>query len=362
MIVGPASGGKTEALAIVDEVVVDRADDFTAPALLSMYKGANGKGPAVPCGILVRAYRPGIILVSDFSTVLSDSQRGRRDALFSALRRVFDGRYQRDLGNEDKALIWQGRITFIAACTSSIDNFASHSDSLGPRWVYLRMIPRDSVTRRLVTSRATRADATQMEQKRKDAQKLTAELIETASLDAPSLVLPDALMDRVEEAALVVCFGRVNVPRDSFGSREINGIPEMEEPPRVAKQLVMLLRCLLVLGLSDDEAIGIVSRVAIDSMPAIRALALGAVVRAEGPITTAVISRDARVDWKVVNRALEDFEALGLIHHPEIIPGWDDVDTGAAKPNPWVLEHEDADLIRNVFRRRDEPVLTELAG
>jgi hypothetical protein len=208
-----------------------------------------------------------------------------------------------------------------------------------------------------------------MKERRGEAQELALKLIERAEPMANAIELPDELIRQVEDAALVVCYGRASVPRDSSPRREITGLPEIEEPPRVAKQLIMLVRCLLALGLSDDEAMGIVSRVAIDTMPAIRALALGAVVDADGPITTAAIAKTEGCDWKVVNRALEDLQAIGLLRHAtDNANAWDEAASagneghGAAQAKPWVLDHEDADLVRAAFERRKTAVMPELAG
>jgi hypothetical protein len=130
MLVGAPSGGKSEALSIVDKVAKERVDGVTMPGVLSSLRN-NRTGLSKPVGTLKRIGARGLLSISDFSTVLSDSQRGRRDDLFAILRRVYDGRVQRDLGNEEKPLIWEGRVTILVACTSSIDNYASLSDRWG---------------------------------------------------------------------------------------------------------------------------------------------------------------------------------------------------------------------------------------
>lgn len=74
-----------------------------------------------------------LLLLSEFSTILADSNRGRRDELFALLRMVHDGYASRDLGNVDEQLRWSGRATLLAACTNMIDTYAAHADALGPR-------------------------------------------------------------------------------------------------------------------------------------------------------------------------------------------------------------------------------------
>ncbi len=223
MILGPPSGGKTEDLDLIDTAVDHHLDDMTAPGLLSWHKSEDGESE--PGGALIRIGKRGLITIADFSTVLSDSQRGRRDALFSMLRRIYDGSFQRDLGNEDEPLYWSGRITFLAACTGAIDNYASHSDALGPRWVYLRRSPRDRATRRAVTSRSLAVATADQHAKKTQAQHMAGELIQRAGALASQVRLTAEAMRQVADAALVVCYGRASVPRDSYGQREIVGMP-----------------------------------------------------------------------------------------------------------------------------------------
>ena len=95
-------------------------------------------------------------------------------------------------------------------------------------------------------------------------------------------------------------------------------------------------------------------------MTAQRAKVLAQLVSATGPITAATIAKSMGTSWKVANRGLEDFEALGLVRRLETRPSF--TNTGAAEHKPWVLDHEDADLIRQVFAGQSLTVLPELAA
>ena len=310
-----------------------------------------------------RVKERGILSIGDFSTVLSDSQRGRREQLFSALRRIYDGRYQRDLGNEERPLVWTGRVTLVAACTSAIDNFASHADSLGPRWVYLRMAQRDPATRRRVTSRAVRTNTEDLTEARRRARLLVGDLIRGAASTAAIMKVTEELIRQVEDAAQVVCYGRAQVPRDSGPRREITGLAEIEEPPHVAKQLLMLIQCLIALGLSDQEAIAIMMRVAIDCMPATRALALGAVIRAEAQSRPRPSARARAATGRSSTAPLRTSRPSGLFGMPEArLTGTSSTVRVLQRRTPgfWSMKH--ADLVRNAFALREHPVLPEVAA
>ena len=58
----------------------------------------------------------------------------------------------------------------------------------------------------------------------------------------------------LDDAARVGAIGRASVPRDGSWKREVDGLPSQEEPVRLAKQLHMLARCLLALGLGGAQA------------------------------------------------------------------------------------------------------------
>jgi hypothetical protein len=368
MLVGPPSGGKTESLHLVDDVVAERLDSMTAASLLSWKEVRLPKGgkKEVPVGILTRIKDRGFVTISDFSTILTGGgQRGGiRDDLFSLLRRVYDGRVQRDLGNVDRPLVWEGRVTFLAACTGAIDNYSSHSDALGPRWLYLRLKPRGGAARKEVTRRALTTSAGTTNEKRALARSRAGGLIEAAQAKAKTTQISVAVMKQVEDAALVASLGRASVPRDSYGAREVIGLPEVEETPRIAKQLRTLAQCLIALGLSTQETGAIVSRAATDSMPEVRAKVLDAAVLAEAPISSAEVARAVGCAWKVAERVLEDFEVLGVVKRDDLnnASKWSAAVPRAASAKPWILDGEDADIIRAVFARQKVLILSKTPG
>ena len=133
-------------------------------------------------------------------------------------------------------LRWKGRLTMLACCTSIIDNFAAHTDALGPRWVYYRQRQREIAAKRSVLRKARSSE--KVKAGRTLVAKVAQGVVGRAGWVIDEIRLSDAASDLIEDAALVTAFGRGSVPRDY--RREIDGIPETEEPTRVAKQLAML--------------------------------------------------------------------------------------------------------------------------
>jgi hypothetical protein len=280
--------------------------------------------------------------VSDFSTVLATSDRGGRDQLFSLLRRIFDGQAHRDIYPAPRALEWSGRLTILAACTPAIDNFASHADALGPRWVYCRPTPADTNGKRQNAHKALAA--AEVRQHRADAAAIAAKLVADARADLAASTLDEVSEEALIDAAVVAAYGRAGVERHGYGRREVSAMAVIEEPPRLAGQLGLLTRALMALGVEEGTAVAIARRCALDSMPRPRYEALVALSERD-TVTPSDIARRG-LHRHVARFALEELDAIGLVR-----PLSDDEDDRYA-PHPWTLAGPDAELMRTVISAR----------
>jgi hypothetical protein len=344
MLIGPSSSGKTEAIRALD-TLAEPVDEVTAPALLSW---THGRRPQ-PTGVLTRIGERGLVTVGDFSTVLATSDRGGRDQLFALLRRVYDGAVTRDLGNAPVPLRWSGRLTLLAACTPAIDNYASHADQLGPRWLYYRLAAASSAEKR-ATSRKARQRAGQLASSRRQAAELTGRLVSAARTTVGSVQLSAAAAEYLDDLAIVCCYGRAVVPRNAYGRREIEGLAIVEEPPRLVAQLVLLARGLLALGLQEPAAVALCRRAALDSMPAVRRGLLAVLADAE-EVTVSEAARRVGCHRHVARMALEELAAIGLAACPGLDDDPDDDPElgGRWAAHPWRLAGPDQRLIRAVL-------------
>jgi hypothetical protein len=340
MLIGPSSSGKTEAIRALD-TLAEPVDELTAPALLSW---THARQPR-PTGVLTRIGERGLVTVGDFSTVLATSDRGGRDQLFALLRRVYDGQVTRDLGNAAAPLRWSGRLTILAACTPAIDNYASHTDQLGPRWLYYRLAPGSSHAKR-ATSRKARLRAGQLGTYRHQTAELTGRLVGAARQHAGRVRLSERAAERLDDLAIVCCYGRAVVPRNAYGRREIEGLAIVEEPPRLVAQLVLLARGLLALGLPEPAAVGLCRRAALDSMPAVRRALLQALADA-GELTVSEAARRVGCHRHVARMALEELAAIGLATCPDLDddPQDDQEPGGRWAAHPWRLAGPDQRLV-----------------
>lgn len=335
MLVGASSGGKTETIRALDGVA-GYVDELTSASLLSWNHAK--KGAWTETGVLRRIGASGLLTIGDFSTVLAMSDRGARDQLFANLRRVYDGHLVRDLGNAPRQLEWSGRVTLLAGCTPAIDRYSAHTDQLGARWLYYRLPPKQ-VAEKATVSEKRRLAAGKLDEGRCKARDLAGSIIEDARQRAPYVDLPEPIGRQLDDVAVLVCYGRGAVPRNGYGRREIEGLPVIEEPPRLTWQLVMLWRGLVALGLDHEAALQLCRRAALDSLPEIRRRILDVLISGEH-LTAAEIAREVGAHRHVARMTLEELAAVDLVDGLDR----DDDDGDFRAPRPWWLASRDPDL------------------
>ncbi|MGW4876574.1 hypothetical protein ACWEPI_08460 [Streptomyces sp. NPDC004262] len=339
MLVGPPSGGKSEAVKALDDSADEHVDDITGPALLSWMPGKNPK----PAGILTRIPSRAFVTISDFSTVLATSDRGGRDTLFALLRRAYDGHVVREVGNSPRPLTWTGRLTLLAAVTPAIDNFSSHTDALGPRWLYCRLPETDNAHKKATVRKRRKIEG--LADLQAEARRRASELVRVARRVVGDIELDDGMYDQLEDAAMLTCLGRAAVPRNAYGRREIDGIPVIEEPARVTGQIVALAKSLLALGVPRRQALALAGKCALDTVPQARLACLRQLAGGE-PMTVSEVRRRTGLNRHVARRALEDMEVLELTTCPRHEKDEDTEDTGFPSSNPWHLGEERALVMR----------------
>lgn len=308
MLVSPSSSGKGEALRLLDDVVDERIKDVSLPGLISI----SGKG--VVSGLLARYVNEDALLtITDFSSLLGDNRRSgdTKADLFNALRDIYDGEYARTLHGGTAR--WTGRLTLIAACTPAIDQFTAHADALGTRWLYFRQREHDADTKDSMASMvSTRAS---LREQRAAARDLATGIVLAGRARVGDLELPGSFHDAIGKTAVLAGYGRASVPRDY--RRQIDDVVTVEDPGRLVGQLRLLATGLLALGVSEEVALRITRRAAFSSMPQARAAVLNVLAAKNGgPVSTYAVAKATRIHKLVADRALEDWQAVGVIGEP----------------------------------------------
>jgi len=307
LVVSGSGNAKTETVgalagigAFVTSTIASEGALLSASSKKEQAKDATG-------GLLRRIGERGLLVVKDFTSIISMS-RDARASVLAALREVYDGKWERNVGtNGGRTLTWEGRIVMVGAVTTAYDSAHAVISSMGDRFALVR-VDSGAGASRLAAGRQALANVNQEVQMRTE---LTGAVSVLMDRLAPELaVLTDEDMDTLLRVADLVTLARTAVERDYRGDVIEAHAPEM--PTRFAKMLGQIIRGGLAIGMERDHALAVAVRVAGDSMPPLRFLILQDVADHPGSRTTDVRKRLQR-PHNTVDRELQALHVLGLL-------------------------------------------------
>jgi hypothetical protein len=264
LIVGGSGGGKTEtsqslagAGAHVTSTISSEGALLSATPVKQRSKKATG-------GLLRKIGDRGILVIKDFTSILSAGKEIRGTVL-AALREIYDGKWERNVGSEGGlTLTWNGRIVIVACVTTAWDAAHSVVSSMGDRFVLLR--PRSTAEGRQAAGKKSISNTGSENAMRKEMAEVMGGLI--AHVDTTPHQLSEDEITKIVNAADLVTTARSAVEKDYQGNVVFAHDPEM--PTRFTKQLVQLLRGGVAIGMTPEDAMQLVIRSACDSIPPIR--------------------------------------------------------------------------------------------
>ena len=261
-------------------------------------------------GLLRKIGDRGILVIKDVTSILS-ADRNTRAGVLAALREIYDGRWERNVGTDGgQTLTWTGRIAIIGAVTTAWDVAHAVVSVMGDRFVSIRSD--STVGRSKAGVRAIRNTGGEIAMR---AEIVTAVggLIGYIETDNP-WPLEDNEVERLVAAADIVTYARTAVERDFRGDVINSHAPEM--PTRFAKQLAQMVRGGLALGMGRQAALRLALRCAADSVPQLRIEIL--LDLASNPRGRAVdVSRNITKPYRTVRRELEALHMIGLLRCDE---------------------------------------------
>lgn len=304
LLVGPPGGGKSEILNAVSGLDdAHPAGTLTEASLLSGTPKRD-HADAAKGGLLRNIGDFGIIVAKDFGSVLS-MNRDARAQLLAALREVYDTAWTRHVGTDGgRTLSWKGKVGLVGGVTPTIDRHHAVMGAMGERFVLYRLPEVDPSTQ----ARQALRHAGKERQMRKQLAAIVAELFTDAHTDP--VPLSEAEITRLVSLATLVVKARSAVERDSY-SREIELVPGPEAPTRIITVLDRMLAGLDVIGVARADAWTVVTKLALDSIPALRLAIIYALM--PGQADTNDISGKVRHPAQTTRRALEDLVAHGLV-------------------------------------------------
>ena len=263
MAVAPPGSLKTEILdALRGLPNIHFIDAVTANTFIS---GQIVDGPADRApSLLDRVGKSGLLVIADFSTVLS-MKADRRGSILADMRRIFDGHLRKEYGTTQQAREWSGRITFVVAATPDVDQHYAIFQTLGERFLMVRWHRPGGVE---AAMKAMNQDIGAAKAEMKTAVHAVFERLPQKAL---GVLLSEHDQRQVAALADFTVRARTQVPRDR--SKDIIYIPEPEAATRLAQQLCQLAKgSALLVGRTQAgvEDLDLVRRVAFDCIPATR--------------------------------------------------------------------------------------------
>jgi len=313
LAVSGSGNAKTETVLALAGVGANITSTITSEGALLSASSAKERTKDAHGGLLRKMGARGILVVKDVTSILS-MNRDLRTTVLGALREVYDGYWERNVGTDGgRTLNWQGRLVLIGAVTTAYDTAHSVIAAMGDRFALVRM---DSTTGRMEAGRQALRNVGHEVPMRKELASVTGRLLKNLNLELATLTDPD--METLLDAANLVTLSRTAVERDYRGDPIEAHAPEM--PTRFAKQLGQIVRGALCCGHAHDHALTTALRVARDSIPPLRAAILADIAEHPRATCSEVVKRLQR-PRTTIDRALQELHLIGLLHIDEAPAG-----------------------------------------
>ena len=328
MIISGSGNAKTETVNSVSGVERTIAISTIASEAALLSATSNKKAGATG-GILRRLGDQGVLVIKDFTSIISGDRKARTQIL-AALREIHDGKWNRNVGADGgQTILWEGRIIVVCACTTAWDTAYSVVAQMGPRFITIRSSAR--VGREAAGQRSIRNTGKENIIRSKITQVVTA-LINDARLDDDDAELSEDEENKLVAAADIVTLARTGVETDYRG--DVVDAHEPEMPTRFVKQLVLIFRGALSIGIERKAAMALALRCAHDSIPPIRLSVLEDLAADDNVLDNCRITDIAKrlgKPWTTVKRTLEALWVLKLVDCIDAKDKVDDEDGEADK-------------------------------
>ncbi len=248
LVVSGSGNAKTETVSALQGAGAHVTSTITSEGALLSATSRKDTTREATGGLLRALGERGVLVIKDVTSILS-MNRDVRASVLAALREVYDGRWERNVGTDGgRSLTWTGRLTVIGAVTTAYDTAHAVIASMGDRFALVRV---DSNLGRLDAGRQALQNVGHEVAMRAELAQAAGQVL--AGVDPAKAVLSEDVMVTLLACADLVTLARTAVERDYRGDVVEAHAPEA--PTRFAKMLGQLVRGCLALGASDDQAL-----------------------------------------------------------------------------------------------------------
>ncbi|MBT2491516.1 hypothetical protein J7E96_23915 [Streptomyces sp. ISL-96] len=314
LVVSGPGNAKTETVQALAGAGATVTSTIASDAALLSGSPKKERSKAATGGLLRKMGAAGVLVIKDVTSILS-ANRDARATVLAALREVYDGHWERNLGTDGGlTLPWRGRITVVGAVTTAWDAAHAVVATMGDRFVLIRS---DSTKGRVGAGHRAISNTGDEVAMRAELSAAVGGVLAGVDPDA-GITVDEAETQRLLAAADVVTLARTGVEYDYRGEVIDAHAPEM--PTRFAKQLTQVVRGAVAVGMDRADALRLAIRCARDSMPPLR-LALLEDVAANPNSHTGEIRKRVDKPRATVDRQLQALHILGLMTVDEMAYG-----------------------------------------
>jgi hypothetical protein len=347
LLVAPPSSGKTTALnALVGlKINTKRGEKIEPTCSISDITDKTFASGAIrndkETSLLYRLPFGGVLMFKDFTSVLSKREEERR-GIMAQLREIYDGAYKKIFGTGEE-VTWVGKIGAIGGVTEAIYQHLEGMSVMGDRFMLYQVPQPDRIA--VLEFKLDQEDlgTTESVQMPK-AQALVHRYMQQAfdMLEDTKLSLNKEQRKDIIGIANFCTIARSGVITNEY-TREISFVPSPEMPTRMFEQMLSLGATFLLMNRIDgkegvhldDRDLKTMYKIAYDSIPIQRRIALRYLAKYSEGVDTAALARKTNYPTKVVQGWLEQLNALGVVARVKR--------TGSG--NYWKLEPEFRDIM-----------------
>lgn len=304
MISGPPGSSKTEVVRMFSGQFVHHVTGATENALVSGCKSKNEDGSTSNNSLLSRLNGK-CWIIKDYSEI-AQQQKEKRAKFESIMRDAYDGYVNRAFGGANNETGFACHFAIIACCTNAIEIVNSKDDqsAFGQRFITFKPAYKnsDEFTAHVLKMAQTCSDWREM---------LREYVLEFLN----EFEIPDDFESQIRGVRKLANFAaqcRSPIARNWYAGGEVVGTPEVEYGSRIAKQLLLLGRCLNLIEANTQRCL---KRVARSCIPSIRYSILAEVYKRtwlrSGDVEE--LQESVKVGVKTIQFELENLFLLGVL-------------------------------------------------
>lgn len=328
MLVAPPSSGKTTALnALLGLKVYNKMGEAVEPihSISDLTENSFASGAQRSDGetsLLMKIPKGGMMVFKDFTSILSKNSDAKR-IIMGQLREIYDGSYVKRTGT-GKDIMWTGKIGALAGVTESVYQHLESMSVMGDRFM-LYQVPQPDRKKMLRFKLDQERQGTTEDIQMPIAREVVHNYMQHAfsKLADIKINLPRETEDEIIAVADFCTMVRSGIITNEF-SGDIMFVPQPEMPARMFEQMLALgstfafMRKLDNPELTDEQAltaqdIALMYKIAYDSIPVTRRIALNYLVRFSAGVDTHGLALKINYPTKVVGAWLEQLNALGVV-------------------------------------------------